>query len=91
MGKLLFLRFVFEFYTLWFMFYSSLYYFSGYWLLVSKKQNTIVKIFQIHSFGIQISFTNDSIGHVIIACNLYFNIEKRHNILLSVSFSGEPR
>ena len=35
------------------MFDSNLYYFSGYF--VSKKQNLIVKIFQIYSFGIQMA------------------------------------
>ena len=36
------------------MFCSNLYYFSGYF--ISKKENLIVKIFQIYSFGIKISF-----------------------------------
>ena len=61
------------------MFCSNLYYFSGYF--ISKKQNLIVKIFQNYSFRIQISFENDSIGHVFLVLNycLYFNIEKGHN------------
>ena len=31
-----------------------------------KKQNIIVKIFQIYSFGIQISFKNDSTGSKLL-------------------------
>ena len=46
------------------MFYSNLYYFSSYF--VSKKQNLFFKIFQISSFGIQMSFKNESIGHFFI-------------------------
>ena len=53
------LCFKFILYKQYFMFYSNLYYLSGYF--VPKNQNLIVKIFQIYSFGNQISFKNDLI------------------------------
>ena len=75
------------------MFHSNLYYFTSYF--VSEKQNLIVKIFQIYSFGIQISFKNDSIGHVFLFLNYplkpVFQHRERMQFLLSLSISGEPR
>ena len=57
----------FTLYKLEFMFYSNLYYFSGYF--ITKNANLIVNIFQLYCFGIQISFKNDSIGHAFLILN----------------------